>query len=580
MSSIFDGYPNPATPGTVTPGTMPKRPSEYSFKRDWYIEQVYDPDIHQVTDVWTKYIVPYEGELVKDIPNKKLYVVSHVDVSTWKSTLVPFEFEASKGEDDAYPLYPDHEYGMLNAEFPLFIDYSILPPVARVSSMAYMSNPSYALLYNGGFNKENIISAIYANKDLVQNEIPVVTVMPAGFNVEQDIIKCADTFSVILPKEKLKNGTRCHLVYYDQNGLAMSPMYTVMVQHSEYLRDHKLSNRFVKSIELMAPWFTNSGTPQTLYIPVNVALTSVIFFAKINYSDGTSEMKPVNSYDGISGFTIHGTEGFKPTTPNQKGGLVLTYKFQPGEEALIAQPGQPDHMSVSYDLVAVASDGAYSPRIYTYPYWSASGYKLKHFLGDLTRKFMLDITQFVKLNNISPAFSGTAYGVEQGLTFNLTLSDVSPSYNNWSFAQDMTITLYNEGTSALRKWDVIHSTSVPAFQNLEILFIPQVNGTQQAKFNGFTSLDAFLKAGYYAIDPSLNTLREEKPLVPTHMRLIRETGESLTLPVGSFNNLAMNQFTMNNAETYFIAWVNRDAAGVELELGLSAAITRKVSAFA
>lgn len=577
--SIFDGSANPAVPGTVVPGNMPSRPSEYAFKRDWYIDQLFDPDIHDVTDVWQKYIVPYEGELIKDTKNKKLYIVSHVDVSTWKSTLVPFEFESVAGETELYPLYPDHEYGMLQAEFPLFLDYTVVPPVARVSSMAYQTNPAYALLYYGGFNKENIISAIYSNKGFEKNEIPCVTVVPPGFNIENDIIKSTDTFSVILPKETLKNGARCTLVYYTQDGEPLSPTYSLMVQHSEYLRDHKLANRYVKSIELVSPWFTNSLTPQTLYVPVNLMLVSIVFMAKITYSDGTSDTVPVNGYDGVSGFTLHGIDTFKPTAPNQKGSMVLSYKFEEGEEAAIAQPGQPDHMSVEYEIVAVAVDGAYTPRLYIYPYWTASGFKLKFFLGDLTRKFMIDVSAFVKLNRNSPAFSGTAYGVEQTLTFNLNLSEVSFAFNNWTFTQTVVITLYNEGTSSLRKWDIQNSTMLPAFENLEILYIPQVDGTQRAKFNGFTTVDNFLARAYYGIDPSYSNLREEGPLVPTHMKLIRENGESVTVPVGSFNNLAMNQFTMNNAETFFIAWIKSDGSGNDLQLGLSAAITRKVTTF-
>lgn len=583
MSNIFDGYPNPAVPGSVTPGTMPKRPDEYSFKRDWYLEQVFDPDKHDPTDVWTKYIVPYEGELVKDTKNKRLYMVSYVDETTWKSTLVPFEYQNNEGNSEEYPLYPISEYGMLQGELPLFIDYSVTPPSARVSSLAYQTNPAYAKLFYGNIINEEaggqVISAIYAGNEMVTDRIPVVTVMPPGFNVEQDIIKCADTFSVILPKETLKNGVRCTLVYFDENGYPLAPTYSLMVQHSEYLRDHQLSQRFVKSIELLSPWFTNSSTPKTLYLPINLALTSVVFRAKINYSDGTSDIQPVNSFDGESGFTLHGCDGYRPTTPNQKGSLTLTYKFQEDEEAFIAQPGQPDHMSVNYDLTAVAVDGAYSPRLYIYPYWTPHGYLLRFFLGDLTRQFMIDVTDHVRLNRTSPAFSGNAYGVQQDLAYNLTLFDVSPSFSNWTFVQHVSITLYNDGNSRLRKWDVINSPTNPAFENLEILYIPQVSGNQYAKFaGGFTSTEEFLNRAYYSIEPSINTLREDKPIKPTHMKLIRQvTGESIVLPVGSWNNLQMDNFTLSNAETYYIAWIKREDNGNELQLGLSAAITRSTS---
>ena len=580
MANIFDGYPSPAVPGTVTPGTMPKRPDEYSFKRDWYIEQIYDPELHDPLDVWRKYIVPYEGELVKDTKNKKQYIVTHVDPTTWKSTLVEFSWEQTEGTDLDYPLFPQSEYGMLQGEFPLFVDYSVTPPSCRVSSLAYQTNPAYAKLFFGNIIDEKegqVISAVYANQDIVTDKIPVTTVMPAGFNVEQDIIKGCDTFSVTLPKETLKNGTRTTLVYFDENGFPLAPTYSLMTQHSEYLRNHQLGQRFVTSIELLSPWFTNSTNPKTLYIPVNLPLMNVVFQARVNYSDGTSDVQPVNSADLATGFTLHGYDSFKPTTPNQKGSLVLTYQFQANEQAAVAQPGQPDHMSVSYDMIAVAVDGAYTPRIYAYPYWANNVWNMKFYLGDLTRQFMIDVTNFVRLNNASPAFRGTAYGVEQKLTYNLTLSDVSPSFNNWTFVQDMIITLYDSGTSANRKWDVIHNPAKPAFENLEILYTPQTNGTQIAKFNGtFANTTAFLDRAYNGMDPEINPLREDKPLVPTHMKFIRQsTGATITLPVGSYANLQFTGMTLTNAENFFIAWIQRDSTGNELQLGLSAAITRK-----
>lgn len=584
MSSknIFDTYPVAANPGTVVPGTLPSRPNEYTFKRDWYIDQIYDPDIHNVEDVWAKYVVPYEGELVKDIANKLLYVVSHVDTSTWKSTLVPFAFVSNGGDQSEYPLFPQHEYGMLQGELPLLIDYSVSPPFARASAVAYAANPSYALLFEGSsiLDGQKPISAVYANQDLVTDKIGVATVMPAGFNVEQDILKCTTPFSVTLPKEQLKNGTRTTLVYYDENKNPICS-YSLMTQHSEYMRDRRLSRRFVKDIELVAPWFTNSSTPNTLYIPVNLTLSSVEFTARVHYSDGDIETYPVNGYDNISGFTLHGLNRYKPVTPNQKGTLVLTYFFKEGEEAYIADPGTPNHKSEEYTIVGVPSNGAYTPRLYTYPYWTAlSGWRLKHYLCDLTRNFVTDVTQYVRVNSGSPAFSGNAYGVEQPMIFNLTLSDVNASYSNWTFTQQAVIILYNDGTSALRKWSVGHSTTDAPFQNLEVLYIPDTNAGQTAKFGGgYETVDAFLAAAYTAMTPSYDPLREEKAPTPTHMALYRENGAKITVPVADYDKLALDEWTVINAETFYIAWINRDSSGNDYQLGVSAAITRKVSSF-
>lgn len=597
-SSIFDGLPKPATAGIVVPGNNPWRKNELYHRRTWYIDALYDPDIHSEEDlIIGKYIVPYELELIRDTKNKVTYIVTHVDTGNWKSTLVLYSENNTGGNpntDPEYPLFPVTEAGLLNGELPLMIDYSTVPPVARASVMATNVNPAYAILYLGSIIDPDvggkIISAIYSGNELTDNRIPVIPITPEGWNVENEVIKCTSSFSVLLPKETLKNGTRCTLVYYDQNGYPLPDTYTLRVQHSQYLRDHNLAQRYVKSIELLSPWFTNSSTPSTLYIPINLPLKQVVFYGKINYSDGTSEVQPVNSYDGISGFTIHGVDKYKPTVPNQKGRLVLTYQYKPNEYAYIAQPGQPSHTSIEYFMVSTKPDGAYGPRLYSYPYWNpSSGWLLKHYLTDLTRRFTTDVTEYVKLNQTSPAFQGRAYGVEQDLAFNLTLGDVSPAYENWTFVQHVGITLYNDGTSANRKWETRHSYTSPWFENLEILYVPDTKGGQKAKFNTKynpehilpdhvqRSLDEFLKQAYYGFDPMYDTLLEEKPIRPTHMRLIRQNNTSITFPIESYKDLVFSDMTLINAETFYISWVERDSKGEEKELGVSAAITRKVS---
>lgn len=579
-TSIFDNYPNPATPGSVVPGNMPSRPNEYTFKRDWYLDQVYDPDIHDVTDIWTKYVVPYEGELVKDTKTKKLYIVTYVDTSTYKSTLAPFEYISSDGEDSDYPLFPKHHYGMLQGELPLFVDYSVSPPVASVSNLAYCANPSYALLYLGSsFTEEQTpISIVYDNHDSDRDKIPVKTVMPAGFNVEQDILKCTDVFSVTLPEETLKNGTRCTLVYYDENKNPIAPTYSLMVQHSQYLRDRRLARRFITGIELVAPWFTNSTDPTTLYIPVNLTLSSIEFRALLHYTD-TTETYPVNGSDTTSGFVLYGTNRYKPTSPNQKGTLVLTYAFKDGEEAYIAQAGSPSQISQTYSIVSVPTDGAYSPRLYTYPYWDTkSGYKLKHYLSDLTRQFITDVTEHVRLNRLSPGFSGTMYGVEQKLTFNLTLSDVNAAYSNWTYTQDVDITLYNEGTSTYRHFGTRSSSDEEVFDNTWIVYVPKTGGVSKARFiDNYKSVTELLDALYYPMNPPIDPQREEAAYVPTHMTFYRENGSYKTMPVSAYSNLAINDWELVDNETFFIAWVYRSGAGQELQLGMTAVPVKKVS---
>lgn len=576
---MFDAKPNPPGTRPIAPANKPSIPNIGDIKNVRYLEQIFDPDIHPIKDM-DKYIVPLEGEIVIDVVGKRFLEVKHVDrYATWKSTYANW-FPLPEKTDNDYDLFPQHEYGFLQGQMALMIDFSVRPPVARVDSNATAPNAAYGILYLGSIisEKGQIISASYSGQSFVKNEIDV---SPVVFdNLENKVVMGANSFSVTKNEAELPNSTICTLVYYDQGGVPIPPTYPLVVQHSGYLRDHKLDQKYVKSIELISPWFTNSTKPNTLFIPVNLALKTVEFRAQVHYSDGTTEEYPVNSFNGDSGFSLHGLDKFKPTTPGQIGdALVLTYTFKEHEQALMAQPGGQRKLSEVYEIVATPSKGAYSPRIYSYPYWDVnSAYKLKHFLTDLDRKYCRDVTDLVTLNDTSPVFQGSNFGVEQPMVFNLNMRDVSAIYEPWAFVQHTTITLYNQPTAPGRKWDVRHSYSKPAFNNMLIEYKESVNGTIDAKFANLTDQADFIAKGYHAFEPIYDPRTEVKAPEPTHFDLVRTTGVAKTaIPVANYNKLPISDLGLADGETLFIRWVRRDQTGNELQLGVSATVCRKIS---
>lgn len=575
---MFDTNPKPPGRAGIAPGNEPQRPNEGDWMRVWYIEQIFDPDIHPVKDM-PKYVVPYEGEIIIDRPNHRTWVVTHVDKNaTWKSTLGPYFFVPEAVGPD-YDLFPRHEYGFLQGELALMIDYSVRPPVARVDANATASNAAYGLLYLGNMigSTGQVISASYSGQDLINDQIGVSPVVYD--NLENKTVMGANSFSVKLNAAAMPNGTRCTLVYYDQGGNPIPPTYPVVVQHSAYLRDHQLSKKYVKSIELLSPWFTNSTKPNTMFIPINLALKSVEFRAKVHYSDGSSEEQPVNSFNGNNGFVLHGLDQYKPTTPGQTSdALVLTYVFKENEQAMIAQPGAPKHMSNVYEIVATPAEGAYGPRMYMIPYWdNGSGWKLRHFMTDLDRKYCRDVTAQVVLNEASAAFQGKKYGEEQPLIFNLNMRDVAAMYAPWAFVQETTVTLYNNNTADGRKWDTRHSYGKPPFSNMTVEYWDST-GKSVGRFGGIGSNDDFIAKGYNAIEPLMDPRTEVKPPVPTHFDLVRLDGSAVTaIPIANWGAPPLGNWSLAAGETLFIRWTRKDASGAELQLGVSAAVTKKIA---
>lgn len=578
---MFENTPKPTGfDGGVVPGNTPNVGNNDGRKTFHYLDQIFDPDVHPIKDMG-KYVVPNEGELVFDVPTNMIYEVSHVDrYATWKTTLKPWA-PVIDGDGADYDLFPKHEYGFLQGELALMIDYSVRPPVARIDANAVSPNAAYGHVYLGDvIERTKIISATYSGQDFVDNMVPVSPVVLD--NVENLTIMGADTFSVQKGPEEMPNGTRCTLVYKDQTGMVIPPMYPLVVQHCSHLRDHKLGVKYVKSIELISPWFTNTASPKTLFIPINVALKTVEFRARVHYSDGSSSGPvPVNTFNGNNGFKLGGLDQYKPTVPGQSSdALVLTYAFAEHEQAYMAQPGAPKHMSEVYTITATPSEGTYSPRIYTYPYWDVkAGWKLRHFLTDLERKYCRDVTDVVTLNESSPVFEGRKYGEEQNLIFNLNMRDVSAAYEPWSFVQHTTITLYNDAIAEGRKWDVRHSYGRPPFSALSVEFVPQTGGGVKSKFAGITDTADFLTKAYWQFEPMFDPRAEIKAPTPTHFDIVRSNGNVRTgIPVDKWNVLPIDTFSLYNGEGLYIRWVRKEPDGNELQLGVSAAVSKQVSA--
>lgn len=579
--TIFDGKVLPVGSTTgVVPATTPTLLNEGDLKRIYYLSQIYDPDVHPVSDM-AKYIVPLEGTIVIDVDNHQFLIVTHVDMyNTWKSTFETYYLLEEKVTTD-YDLFPQSEYGFLQGELALAIDFSVRPPIARVDANAVAPNAAYGMLYKGSVigSKGEIISAGYAGSDLVNNQIGVSPVVYD--NLENTVIMGCNSFSVTQNAAALPNGTRCTLVYYDQNGMPIPPTYPVVVQQCAYLRDHQLSVRYITSIELLSPWFTNSTKPNTMFIPINLPLTAVEFRAVVHYSDGTTSEQPVNSFNGNNGFRLDGVGQYKPTTPGQiSDALVLTYFFSEGEQASIVQPGSPDHMSIVYELVAMPAQGAYSPRIYTYPYWDATaGYKLKHWLTDLDRKYCRDVTSAVTLNETSPVFQGQLYGQEQNMVFNLNMRDVSAIYQPWAFVQHTTITLFNAATTTGRKWQVQYDYNKAAFSNLVVEFWTETGAGNPARFGSITSADGLLQAGYWPIDPIYDPRTEVQAPTPTHFDIVLNNGTAHTgIPIASYGSLPISDMALSNGAPIYVRWTQLLSTGEVLQLGVSGAVCTKITA--
>lgn len=571
--SIFNKTPSTVASSQV-PATNVSNASNGQRSRFHYIEQIFNPDVHSKDEIQL-YVVPNEGELIFDVPNGRIYFASHVDVEgDYKTTLSPWAFnnvteEATYDQDTIFGV----RGGPLAGEAMLSIDYSVRPNVARVDATIMRPGAAYALVYRGNDVSKNgtIISAQYDTAgNLLSNRVP--TVLAALSQLDNRTIFTTGGFSVTANSHELEDGARCTLVFFDEGGNFIPPVQPLMVSQTAYLRDHSVAMKYVKTIELISPWFTDSTNAEKILLPINTVLSSIEFRGKVVYSDNTFEILPVNG----DRFALEGVSEYRPKYPGQTAELVLIYKFSPDEQAYMAEPGSPFHMKQLYTIEATALRGAYSPKLYTVPQWdfANSRYMLKHYLYDLDREIRRDVTQHVSINEQSPVWAGTLYGVEQNMIFNINLRDVSPAYESYIHVQHTTIVLLGNFLVDTAQWRIKYDYTKPAYTAFKLPYVPGSN--YDVDFSGFESKEALLNALYWPVLPSYITFDETQAPTPTHVLFETLDGNLHQFNLDNWETPYRISSVVNKGYTHNLYWLRSLPGGQMLQLAMTG-VTPKIA---
>lgn len=563
---MFDNKPNSEAKGVV-PGTDIKPYNTGLRKNFHYLENIYDPDKHPIDDLH-RYVVPQENELVFDVIGGIIYRVTHVDwQATLKSTLAIWKLlNDNSNETDEQDWIFGVRGGPGLGEALLSIDYSVRPNTARIDTTIMRPGASYAKLYMGndvGINGK-VISAQYNGVGtMISDRVPVrLAEIIERSNLN---IMTTSAFSVTENEQVLSNGTRCTLVFYDEGGEFIPPAQPVMVQHSSYMKDHQIGVKYVTEVELLSPWFTNTINPERLLVPININLTAVELRGVVHYSDGTGKVLPVNG----TKFVMHGLQEYRPKFPGQTADVVLTYKLDESEQHYLANPGAPDHKSRKYTFEASVPLGAYSPKLYTYPQWDAGikGYRLQHFLYDLNRETLIDVSNLVTFNDQSPIYRPDSYSIAQNLIFNINLKDVSPANESVIFVQHTEIVLLRDKNMEGSKFEVNYSYGQPTYRSKFFeSYNPSGDISRFSIKNGFDALEEWLEGLYYAVYPSFDRYNEAYPPVPTHYDIMHEDGRRWRFPIATWEMENDINLRFEDGSTVYINWVYREPNGDELQL--------------
>lgn len=568
---MFENKPNTRAVRAV-PGVNTNPHNQGERRRLHYIEDIYDPDHHPVSDL-EKYVVPREGELVFDTLNGIIYIVTYVDYQgqTLKSTLRPWHIRNSDLNNNT--VEQDWIFGLKGGpglgEALLSVDFTVRPNTARVDATIMRPGAAYAKVYLGNDTAKTISAQYDRGKNMITDHVPVhLAEIVDRTNL---MLMTTGAFSVTENEESLPNGTRCMLVFYDEGGNFIPPAQPLVVQHSSYMRDHQIGTKYITEIELVTPWFTNQGNLDKVMVPINVILPSVEFRAVVHYSDGTvSEPMPVNG----TKFRLSGLGEYRPTYPGQTAEVVLTYQFDADEQHYLASPGAPNHKSRRYEVEAGDVEGAYSPKLYTFPQWDASakGYRLQHWLYDLDRRTVIDVSKHVRLNDLSAVFKPTYYGASQNLIFNINLRDVDKIYNSTVFKQHTEIVLIRPINEAGKRWEVKFEFDKPTYESAFANYVNKGVNTTFNLTNGAKNQKEWLARMFDLVYPAYDSWNEVKPPAPTHFEFMHEDGRRWKFPISSWNKDNVINIEMQRGKTYFVNWITRLSNGTELQIATTGVV--------
>lgn len=464
--------------------------------------------------------VPNQYDLVWDRV-RGMYEVASVDYTTGLSILTPINLCATgigATEDDSLlSIGP----GAASQAYTLLVDTSVVPHVVKFdhrffipgSEAAYVKIFRTADISSGG----NVISATFNAAGQMTSE-----------NIELE--QFFNNTTLKRPRtgyltEAVPAGDLLSVVVYDRDG-SRSETYRMVVSLTNSIRDLNAEFTYVTGIELISD-FISASDANLLEIPQNMNIDATLIKGRVYHLGKSPSVLPI---DG-SKFTLHGTQAYIATVPNQEGDLVLTYKLGSNENAYGTTTD--GLISKAYRVKTINADLRYSLKLYAVPVWANSKWSLKWYLYNLDRSIMFDVTDKVAVATGSKAYDGTPSNKNvQTLQVAINWQQVAVGNGYHYHVQTLKVKnnapgsepLSKAGDGSIRSYVTVSYTDELDFYGRELSAKVYPNPAQPTKSmldisNGHADLSEFLDAIYYGLAPlHLDSAEFEAPK-PSHVRL-------------------------------------------------------------
>lgn len=532
--------------------------------RVWHIDEIF-------TGEGVGSHVPNKDDLVLSWIDGFMRVVQ-VDYSTGLSVLEPYNTTSQTGVTEESDRLLGVGPGRVSESYRLYIDTSVTPHAMAFDArcVVYGSDVRWVKVFLGTvIEGGEVISRQYDQQgQLLGENLPLETVRAADGS--QTTIKVPKVGS---SSKALQDGETVTAVFYNEGGTPVSTSI-LLVKNTNWIRRLNESTRYITSIELESPFLSDSDG-RLLECPINVPMDAITRRGIVRYSNGETRKLPI---DGTK-FSLYGLQRFVSTILGQKQPVTLVYKLSPDEVAYGSVSGETMHLTEDYLATTVKVDGAYSVKIFTYPVWidAVNGYRLEHFLYNLERDQVYNVTPLVELATNSQSFKPLEYGVAQDLVFAVDLSRVDDRFKDYRHLQSTRITLLRPGLDNATNWTVTYDKmEEPYGEGLkaDLEFVNSNLYTLRVD-NGFGSLEHWLREIYEPTLPLYDATSEDKPPTPNFFRLIAGSFE-----MECSDTMWNHEFTINTdlnaGEVVYLQFFRRTST-TDLHLATAGLIMRQLN---
>lgn len=512
--------------------------------RQWHIDQIY------TGPTGTGDTVPNVNDWVVSELEGFKKVVS-VDLSTGLSTLAPINFASDNSNTPGLDEILDSKGpGTYPESFRIYVDSSVTPHRLAVDKRVKVPGSEVAhmkVFLGTDIENGKVISRMYNQSGAVTSEnIPMESIQGTNHTVKRPIVGYCS--------QQINNNEVLTAVFYDAGGTPVEIARFIVID-TTWVREVNAATKIITSVQLVSP-FLSLSDPDKLKVPINLPIENIDVKGQVNYNDGSRVILPI---DG-SKFKLFGLSSYIPTIVNQVQPFSLIYNLDENEVSDNTMPGSVPFVKSSYSAVSTRVENAYAVKIYTYPVWvdSTSGYRLKHYLYNLARNIVYDVTSLVRIATGSANFDPLLMGTTQRLTFSLDLSLVDPSFKEYTHLQTTLITLLRYGTADLTKWAVkFDVTSANYGDNLNAETTSAGNGNYHIKLkNGLTNLEDWLDETYYKVLPLYDAASESRAPAPNMFRIKHGT-LNVTYPISQWDNDFLVNFLPNSGDLVVVEFFLR-----------------------